>query len=233
MKRKILSRLILEGIIILSLIFAILGLFSLRKCLARSGKYSFAGIHIEDAMDYDGIKATISYANPNLVSNNDFSGECIALVDSGDFWVEVGWMKDPYLSIATSPVAFFENMVARNQIRYYGITPTTHTYELVFVGRRADNSAVFRFYLDGNLMEGTGIMGPQYLDPEAKGEVFNTTASYSDMEPASISNIQLRWRGSYYLWKDQYPTLHTSAFAYPPYQLFIFDKYYNISNKKQ
>lgn len=169
MKRKILSRLIKEGIIIMILIFAIFGLFSLRKCIARTGKYSFAGIYIKDAMDYDGIKADISYANPNLVSSNDFSGECIALVDSGDFLVEVGWMKDPYLSGSASPVAFFENIVARDQIRYYGITPTTHTYELVFVGRRADNSAVFRFYLDGNLMEGTGIMGPQYLDPEAKG----------------------------------------------------------------
>jgi len=221
----------MKKVIIISLIFTTLGLFSLQNCLAVTGNYSFAGVQIS-AMNYDGIKATISYANPNLVSNNDFSGENISLADNNGSWVEVGWMKDPNKG-AYSPMAFFENMVVNDTIIFYSLTPTTHTYELVFVGRRADNSAVFRFYLDGNLMDGTGIMAPQYLWPQGKGEVYNTTASCSDMGPASISNIQLRYAGSYVFWKDQYPTLNTTTFAYPPYQLFIFDKYYNISNKKQ
>ncbi|MGC8691183.1 MAG: hypothetical protein ACP5SP_07075 [Caldisericum sp.] len=56
-------------------------------------------------MNYDGIKATISYANPNLVSNNDFSGENISLADNNGSWVEVGWMKDPNKG-AYSPMAF-------------------------------------------------------------------------------------------------------------------------------
>ncbi|BAL80208.1 hypothetical protein CSE_00820 [Caldisericum exile AZM16c01] len=221
----------MEKVIIISLIFTTLGLFSLQNCLAVNGNYSFAGVQIS-AMNYDGIKATISYANPNLVSNNDFSGENISLADNNGSWVEVGWMKDPNKG-AYSPMAFLENMVVNDTIIFYSLTPTTHTYELVFVGRRTDNSAVFRFYLDGNLMYGTGIMAPQDLWPQAKGEVYNTTASYSDMGPASISNIQLRYAGSYVFWKDQYPTLNTTTFAYLPYQLFIFDKYYNIGNKKQ
>jgi len=112
----------MKKVIIISLIFAIIGLFSLRNCLARTGNYSFAGIHIKNAMDYDGIKADISYANPNLASNNDFSAECISLIDNS-CWVEVGWVKNPYRG-AHSPVAFFENMVAQDEIRFYQLSPT-------------------------------------------------------------------------------------------------------------
>jgi len=76
-------------------------------------------------------------------------------------------------------------------------------------------------------------MAEQDLWPQAKGEVYNSTTSYSDMGPASLSNIQLRWSGSYFPWKNQYPTLHTSAFADSPYQLIIFNEFYNISNRRK
>jgi len=49
----------MKKVIIISLIFTTLGLFSLQNCLAVTGNYSFAGVQIS-AMNYDGIKATIS-----------------------------------------------------------------------------------------------------------------------------------------------------------------------------
>jgi len=62
-------------------------------------------------------------------------------------------------------------------------------------------------------MNGTGIMAEQDLWPQAKGEVYNSTTSYSDMGPASLSNIQLRWSGSYFPWKNQVPYLTHICFC--------------------
>lgn len=203
-----------------------------KNCFANTNSgYSFAGINNSNN-EFDGIEADISYANPTLAAPNDFSSENISLVDNDTFWVEVGWVKDPDKKVYSTE-AFFENIVATQQVYYCPISQQTHNYKVVFVGRRADYNTVFRFYLDNNLMTGTGLMGPQYLRPEAKGEVYNSTNQYSDMGPANISNLKLRYLGEFQLWRDQYPTLNTNAFTSSPYRLIIFNFYYNFANNKE
>jgi len=81
------------------------GLLIFQNCLAVISNHYLAGVQIPDLW-YDGIKANISYSNPNLVSNNDFSGECISLANTTGSWVEVGWMKDPSHIGANIPYAF-------------------------------------------------------------------------------------------------------------------------------
>ncbi len=76
-------------LVVFLLIFVFLGLPALQKSFAYTSRYSLSGIEI-DNMQYDGIKANISYANPTLMSHNNFSGENISLADNNDSWVEVG-----------------------------------------------------------------------------------------------------------------------------------------------
>jgi len=203
-----------------------------KNCFANTiSGYTFDGINNSNN-EFDGIEADISYANPTLAAPNDFSSENISLVDNDTFWVEVGWVKDPNKKVYSTE-AFFENIVATQQVYYYPISQQTHNYKVVFVGRRADYNAVFRFYLDNNLMYGAGLMGPQYLRPEAKGEVYNSTNRYSDMGPANISNLKLRYSGEFSLWKNQYPTLNTNVFTHPPYRLIFFNLFYHFANNKE
>lgn len=199
---------------------------------STSGVHYYAGINIA-SLNYDGIQATISYANPTLATTHDFSGEWIGLGADSSNWVQGGWMKDANFGMS-QPLAYLENVVNGNRsVYFYSISPSSHNYKLEFVGRRADYMAVFRLYIDGQVANPAGIVYAQYLMPEATGEVFNNSSSYSQMGPASLSNIQLRYANQYVLWKDQYPTQNTQAFQYPPYQLLIFNKYYNIGNRLQ
>ncbi|MGC8789832.1 hypothetical protein [Caldisericum sp.] len=197
--------------------------------------YNFAGINDSDKF-FTGIQSSISYANPNVIGSQSFSLEGLMLKDATSSpysWVEAGWVKDNRYSM-TMPYGFLENKQGSSYTyTYFTISPSTHNYKLVYVGQTADYRYVYACYYDG-VWEARGFVYSQDLFPEAKGEVYNSTSSYSQMGPASISNIQLLHSGSWILWQNSYPTLHTGYFENnPPYHLTILNLFYNIYNTFQ
>ncbi len=206
---------------------------------AESGQapgYNFAGINDSDQL-FEGIQAMISYANPTVIGSSSFSLEGLML-SSSYTWVETGWVKDnnpkdnrPPMQ---EPYGFLENRQNNNYTyTYFPISHYSHSYKLVYVGQTADYRYVYACYCDG-IWEAKGYVYSQDMYPEAKGEVCNSTSSYTQMGPASISNLQLKYADSWVLWQNSYPTLHTEYFENnPPYSLTILNLNYNIYNKSQ
>ncbi len=218
------------------LLFVILVGLSTAKAITReTSAYYFAGINDSDKF-FEGIQSIISYANPNVIGNESFSLEGLMLCDDADpnnteSWVETGWVKDNRYNMS-SPWGFLENKQLNTfTYTYFGITPHSHNYKLMYVGQTADHRYVYACYYDG-VWEARGFLYSETTCPEVHGEVLRSPSSnpYTQMGPASFSNIKLLHIGSWNLWCNSYPTLHTETFSDNPYSLTIFNRYYNIAN---